>query len=455
MRVPVTAHTTLTQMFLARVRNTPNRPAFRQFHPDPDAPQDASRGRWHEMKWGEAGREAGRWRTALRNEGLKAGDRVALCMRNRVEWVLFDQAALSLGLVVVPLFYNDRPENMVWCMNDAGVRLLLIEDGTLWDSLHLRIPTLVRTVCINCAPADDTIAVGVSAWLPAQGESLEEGPARATDLATLVYTSGTTGRPKGVMLSHRNITSNVSASLDAVPIVSDEDLFLSFLPLSHMFERTVGYYLPLCAGACTVFARGISELAEDLASQHPTMLVCVPRIFERIHARMQENLRQGTFRRRLFDLAVGVGWRRFTSRARPGDGLLWPLLDALVARKLRHRLGGRMRLIVSGAAALAPQLSRTFLGLGLPLLQGYGLTEFSPVISCNRLGDNEPASVGRPVTGVEVRTLDDGELLVRGAEVMLGYWNNPVATEAAIDADGWLHTGDMARIEDGRIYIVG
>ncbi len=455
MRIPVTERTTLPQMFLARIRNTPNRPAFRQYYPDSGAPQDASRGRWQDMTWRDAGRETGRWRVALRNEGLKAGDRVALCMRNRVEWVLFDQAALGLGLVVVPLFYNDRPENMAWCMNDAGVRLLLLEDGTLWESLHSQIPTLVRTVCINCAPVGDAIAVAISAWLPAQGESLDEGPARATDLATLVYTSGTTGRPKGVMLSHRNITSNVSASIEAVPIVCDEDLFLSFLPLSHMAARTGGCYLSMCTGACTVFARGISELPEDLVSQRPTMLVCVPRIFERIHARMQENLRPGTLRRRLFDLAVDVGWRRFTGRVRPGDVLLWPLLDVLVARKLRNRLGGRMRLIVTGAAALAPQLSRTFLGLGLPLLQGYGLTEFSPVVSCNRLGDNEPASVGRPVTGVEVRTLDDGELLVRGAEVMLGYWNNPAATEAAVDVDGWLHTGDVARIKDGRIYIVG
>ncbi|MDA8363118.1 MAG: long-chain fatty acid--CoA ligase [Gammaproteobacteria bacterium] len=455
MRISVAAHTTLSQMFLARIEDTPHKPAYRQYYPDPGALRDTSRGHWRDITWEQAGHEVGRWRAALRSEGLRPGDRVALCMRNRVEWVLFDQAALGLGLVVVPLFYNDRPDNMAWCMNDAGVRLLLLEDGQLWRVLHNQVPMLARVVCIHSAPADDGTAVAVSSWLPAQGESLDPGPARAADLATLVYTSGTTGRPKGVMLSHRNVASNVSASLDAVPTVNADDIFLSFLPLSHMFERTVGYYLSLCIGARTVFARGIPELSEDLLSQRPTVLVCVPRIFERIYARMQESLPPYSLRRRLFDLSVDIGWRRFTGQVRVRDRLLWPVLDILVARKLRQRLGGRMRLAVSGAAALAPQLSRTFLGLGLPLLQGYGLTEFSPVVSCNRLGDNDPLSVGRPVTGIEARTLDNGELVVRGPAVMLGYWNNTAATSAVIDGDGWLHTGDIARIEGGRIYIVG
>ena len=455
MRISVTEHTTLAQMFLARIEDTPHKLAYRQYYPDPDVLRDASRGRWRDITWAQAGHEVGRWRAALRSEGLRPGDRVALCMRNRVEWVLFDQAALGLGLVVVPLFYNDRPDNMAWCMNDAGVRLLLLEDGQLWRGLRSQVPMLARVVCIHSAPADDGTAVAVSSWLPAQGESLDPGPARAADLATLVYTSGTTGRPKGVMLSHRNVASNVSASLDAVPTLNADDIFLSFLPLSHMFERTVGYYLSLCIGARTIFARGIPELSEDLLSQRPTVLVCVPRIFERIYARMQESLPPCSLRRRLFDLSVDIGWRRFTGQVRVRDRLLWPLLDMLVARKLRQRLGGRMRLVVSGAAALAPQLSRTFLGLGLPLLQGYGLTEFSPVVSCNRLGDNDPLSVGRPVTGIEVRVLDNGELVVRGPAVMLGYWNNTAATSAVIDGDGWLHTGDIARIEGGRIYIVG
>ncbi len=455
MRIAIDERTTLPGIFLARIEATPDWPAYRQFHPADATAGGPAQGEWRDVSWAEVGRMAGVWRAALRREGLQAGDRVALCMRNRTEWVLFDHAALGLGLVVVPLFYNDRPENMAWCMNDAGVRLLLLEDGQHWSSLRGQIPTLVRVVCLGGTPSGDALAVAVSAWLPPQGEALDAGPARASDLATVVYTSGTTGRPKGVMLSHRNIASNVSACLDAVPVRGAGDLFISFLPLSHMFERTVGCYLSLCVGAQTVFARGVAELPEDILSQRPTLLVCVPRIFERIYARLQESLSPGSFRWKLFTLAVEVGWRRFCGQTRFTDRLLWPLLDLLVARKLRARLGGRVRLIVSGAAALAPDLSRTFVGLGLPLVQGYGLTEFSPVVSCNRPGDNDPTSVGRPLDGVEIRFSDDGELLVRGPEMMLGYWNNIAATRAAIDAEGWLHTGDLARINNGRLNIIG
>ncbi len=455
MRIPVSAQTTLPQLFLARFEDTPDAPAYRQFYPDPVAPEDAGRGRWRDISWTEAAHEIGRWRAGLRREGMQPGDRVALCMRNRIEWMLFDQAALGLGLVVVPLFYNDRPDNMAWCMNDAGVRLLLIENGALWPQLRDQLQVLERVVCLNEPPAGDPKAVAVSTWLPAMGERLDAGPACSGDLATLVYTSGTTGRPKGVMLSHRNITSNVDAGLNAVPSVNGKDRFLSFLPLSHMFERTVGYYLAMCIGAKTIYARSIANLSEDLVSQSPTILVCVPRIFERIYARMQEGLAPGSLRRKLFEKTVEVGWHRFTRTMTGTDRILWPVLNLLVARKLKHRIGGRVRLIVSGAAALAPQLSRTFLGLGLPLLQGYGLTEFSPAVSFNRLEDNDPLSVGYPLNGVEVRTLEDGELLVRGPETMLGYWNNPAATGAMIDSEGWLHTGDVVRIEGGRIYITG
>ena len=192
-----------------------------------------------------------------------------------------------------------------------------------------------------------------------------------------------------------------------------------------------------------------------MVSQQPTLLICVPRIFERIYAKVQEGLPQSSFKRRLFEKAVDIGWKRFNKQSSPWEDRLWPLLERLVARKLRARMGGQIRLIIVGAAALAPPLSRTFIGLGLPILQGYGLTEFSPVISVNRLGDNDPLSVGRPLSGVEIKTLPDGELVVRGPELMLGYWNNPAATAAIIDKEGWLHTGDVVRIKDGRIYITG
>ena len=445
MRITISTTTTIPQLFIERVRQSPDIPAYRQCRD----------GVWHDMTWSEAARQVARWQAALRSEGLKPGDRVALCMRNRIEWMLFDQAALGLGLVVVPLFYNDRPDNMAWCMTDAGVRLLMLEDGALWPQLRLQSQTIKRAVCLRDQPDGDERAVGLANWLPAEGGELGQGTGNAAEMATLVYTSGTTGRPKGVMLSHRNILSNADACLNAVPSVDENDRFLSFLPLSHMFERTVGYYLATIIGAQTVYARGIPELAEDMLSQRPTILVCVPRIFERIYAKVQDGLAPGSLKRTLFEKAVDVGWKRFNKQSSWSENLLWPVLNRLVARKLQGRLGGRVRIIVVGAAALAPQLSRTFVGLGLPILQGYGLTEFSPVITANRLQDNDPASVGRPLAEVEIKTTPEGELLARGPEVMLGYWNNQEATDAMIDKEGWLHTGDIVRVRDGRVYITG
>ncbi len=436
---------TLTDLFLARVAATPDGKAYRWF--------DGAG--WSGLTWRAAADEVGRWQAALAKENLKAGDRVGLCARNRVEWMLFDQAALGLGLVVVPLFYNDRPDNMAYCLTDAGAKLLFIEDGKLWPPMREQAAILARVVCMNDTPTGDGRAVSLAKWLPKKGVALQPSPARATDLATLVYTSGTTGRPKGVMLSHRNILSNVIASDKACPVLRADDRFLSFLPLSHMLERMAGYYLPMLAGAEVAYARGIPELGEDMLSQRPTLLICVPRIFERIYSKVQEGLPAGSLKRKLFEAAVDSGWRRFRGEATLLDRLRWPLLSALVARKLQGRLGGRIRLLVVGAAALPPQLARTFIGLGLPIIQGYGLTETSPVVSVNRLDNNEPASVGPLVDGVEAMFGPGSELFVRGPNVMMGYWNNTAATQAAIDGNGWLHTGDVARLEGGNLYITG
>ena len=234
-----------------------------------------------------------------------------------------------------------------------------------------------------------------------------------------------------------------------------EDLFLSILPLSHMFERTGGYYLPLSLGAKVAYARGVAQIADDLASQAPTAMFAVPRIFERFRARIDESLAKSPAKKRLFDVCVARGFRVATGNAGVLDRLLVPPLRRLVAKPVLARLGGRLRLTVVGGAALEPALAHTFIGLGLPMLQGYGMTEASPVISVNRDDDNVPESVGPPLPGVEVRLGAGGELLARGPNVMLGYWKNPDATRAALTDDGWLHTGDLAEIKDGKIYIRG
>ncbi len=441
MKLPTTAN--LSDLLVERARATPNQPAYRQFNGTT----------WHDWTWSDFAREVGRWCRAFDQEGLKAGDHVALCAHNSVPWACFDQAALQRGLVTVPLYFDDRPENMAYCLNDAGVRFLFVEDGKLWEQLKGQVKTVERAVCLTNAPADPK-AVPLARWLPAQGVPLSRSKAQPGDLATIVYTSGTTGRPKGVMLSHGNIMSNVIAAMTAIP-VHDSDRFVSFLPLSHMFERTCGYYSAIWAGAQTVYARGITTLADDIREQQPTCLVAVPRIFERIYARMQEQMPAGSPKQKLFAKAVDIGWKRFNHQASFGENLLWPLLKLLVAKKLHGRLGGRIRLLIVGGAAFSPAHARVFIGLGLPIIQGYGLTETSPIITANREHDNDPQSVGRPFEGVEIRCTENGELLTRGPHVMLGYWNNPEATRATIDADGWLHTGDIVQLRDGRVYITG
>ncbi len=435
---------TLSDLFLQRYRDTPDAPAYRQFEGQA----------WRDWTWGEIAHEVGRWQSALQREGLKPGDRVGLCLRNRVEWVLFDQAATGLGLVTVPLYLDDRPDNMAWCLNDAGVRLLLLEDGAQWSNLRDKVKTVERVVCLAWVIQEENHIAHLAEWLPAVGVAPLHSPAQAHDLATIVYTSGTTGRPKGVMLSHRNMVSNVSAGMKA-NLVTASDRFLSFLPLSHMFERTCGYHAAVWAGAQTVYARGITLLAEDMLSQRPTILVTVPRIFERVWSRMQETLPPGSIKRKLFDNAVEVGWRRFKGEATVTDGILWPLLKLLVANKLYRRFGGRIRFVAVGGAAFAPQLAHIFVGLGLQIVQGYGLTETSPILTGNTAEDNDPLTVGRALDSIELRCEKNGELLARGPAIMLGYWNNPLATQAAIDHEGWFHTGDLARIEDGRVIITG
>ena len=395
---------------------------------------------------------AARWQQAFRNAGYEPGDRVALCLKNGADWVAIDQAALGLGLVVVPLYADDNPENLAWCLNDSGARLLVLENPRLLDALTRALPSLPAIVCLHGdAPAP---AISVSRWLPENGGSFEALELDENTLATLVYTSGTTGRPKGVMLSHRNILSNVAAALEVVSL-HPGDVLISVLPLSHMFERTCGYYVPLKAGVPVAYTRSINQLAEDLAFLKPTVMVAVPRVFQRFLARVEQALAASPLKRALFSLTVALGWRKFEGRAGKVEQSLFRLLQPRVAGPVLNRLGGRLRLAVVGGAPLELRVARSFIGLGLSMLQGYGLTEASPVVAGNREHDNDPVSVGAPLPGVAVRVNEAGELLVRGPSVMLGYWHNPQATAAVLDADGWLNTGDLVEIQAGKIIIKG
>lgn len=448
---------TLDGLFRERVRRTPDLVACRHFNDE--------HGTWRDYNWGHLNYQVGRWQAALQREGLRAGDRVAVMLRNSPEWVIFDQAALGLGLVVVPLYTQDRPDNVAYIVRDAGCKVLLFEGLDQWRSLREvrgELAGLTRILAVNPRVSDESEPrlQSIGEWLPDEGGDVQHAPGDPHALATIVYTSGTTGRPKGVMLSHSNIMSNVEACL-SVLTPGPGDVFLSFLPLSHTFERTCGYYLAVMTGAATAYARSIPQLAEDLQTIRPTLLISVPRIYERVHGAIRAKLAEGpAFRRKLFDLAIDTGYARFEHAQGRGPWspsfLLWPVLDALVARKVRARLGGRLRAAISGGAALPPEISRVFIGLGIPVLQGYGLTETSPVACANRPDDNLPASVGKAVPGVEVKIGANNALLIKGPNIMLGYWNNEAATRQMIQSDGWLNSGDTARIDEhGHVFITG
>ncbi|MGP1628958.1 MAG: AMP-dependent synthetase/ligase [Giesbergeria sp.] len=463
---------TLPQLLAWRSARTPDGEAYRAF--------DADSQSWVSLSWAQAGARVARWSRALGHLALPGGARVAILLPNGLDAMCMDQAALAMGQVPVPLHAIDNPGSIAYILADCEASLLVVEGLTQWHSIaavgtplpHLR--AVVVTGSEESIASDPAAAVAVMAladWLSAAPQRPPmHTPPCAADLASIVYTSGTTGKPKGVMLTHRNVMADVKAVMARIQPTPD-DVFLSFLPLSHTFERTGGYYLPMAAGSCVAYARSVALLSQDLQTVRPTVLVSVPRIYERVHAKVLEKLAPSPLRTRLFQAAVAVGWRRFCAAQRlpvpPASGfgedgsggmwqfLPWALLQAWVAKPLQAQFGGRLRVAVSGGAPLSSTIARCFLGLGIPVLQGYGMTETSPVVSVNTLVDNHPDSVGRALPGVEVRIGENRELQVRGDIVMKGYWNRPQDTARTVAADGWLNTGDQAELVDGRIHIRG
>ena len=431
---------------------------------------------WNSYTWQEFASEVERWKRAIARSGLSRGDRVAVLLTNSIEALLIDQAILACGLTPVPMHAIDTPAACAFILADSGARMLVSASAARWHAIRDADATqdlseLKLVVLAADAPEDepsgDRRVVALPQWLEeGEGAEVPEGCAPAPeDLAALVYTSGTTGRPKGVMLPHRAIIANL-AQLSPALTLGHGDVFLSYLPLSHAFERTVTYYYSLAEGAELVIARSIGTLPEDLQVARPTILCTVPRVLERFHLKiLNAAAAKGEEALNALSWTQEVGWRRFcrvndlpvehTPREEL-DEAVWPKLNSTVGAQVRGLFGGRIRDLIVGGAALNYAVAKFYCSMDINLRQGYGLTESSPVISVSETPGNHPATVGKPLPGIEARLGPNDELQVRGNQIMSGYWKRPEATREAFTEDGFLRTGDQADLSDGgRIRIKG
>lgn len=453
--VPAGAADTLCGLFAARVARTPDALAYRFYSPRRHA--------WIDLSWSQAADRVRSWRQALVACGIRPGDRVALMLRNSPEWLCVDQAVLSLGAVTVGLFCADTPASNGHLLVDSGARVLIaVKAGWVRRILAARrCPALERALVFNGALAgDERIAAADGALADAHGIDKGAMELSADALASLIYTSGSSGRARGAMLTHANLLYNAYACAKALPAVEQEKA-LSYVPLPHAYERVVNAYRAMITGGTIIFCRHPRFLGRTLAREPVTTLVGVPRVYERFYVELHRWLaRKPRIVRRLVAFTITTGesvFERQQGRRRWHlSHLLWPLLRHFVARRCLRLFGAQMQYTISGAAALPHPVARTFVGLGLPILQGYGLTEAGPVVSVNRLDDNELDSVGLLIAGVETRIGPDNELLLRSRGVMQGYWNNEKATAAVLAAGGWLHTGDkVSRLDKKRLYLTG
>jgi long-chain acyl-CoA synthetase len=406
---------------------------------------------------------------ALRARGVAPGDRVLLVAENRPEWAIADLAIMAAGAITVPAYTTNTPENHAYLLNHSGAAAAFVSTDRLAARLLPavgRAPALKLVVSMEQLRAVDQLSVPVLSWAEAlalgeQSAAPNADPATTLahdDLACFIYTSGTGGNPKGVMLSHGNILANVAGALAVLETLDlgAQEVFLSFLPLSHAYEHTAGQFLPMAVGAQIYYADGLEALASNFVEVRPTVVACVPRLYEVMRQRiLRMTARQSGLKAKLFAKTVELGSEAYE---RPeamslAERALNRLLDKLVRDAVRARFGGRIKALVSGGAALHYDVALFFTALGVPLFQGYGLTECAPVISVNGPGATKLHTVGRPIPGMEVRIAEDGEILTRGPSVMRGYWQDETGTRQVL-RDGWLHTGDIGVIDrDGFLQI--
>jgi long-chain acyl-CoA synthetase len=426
-------------------------------------------GRYQEISWNDFGEKVRYLALGLSSLGVKQGDRVALLSEGRPEWAMSDLAILSEGAVTVPIYQTNTSQQIAYVLNDSEAVVVIVsteEQLQKVKSVMKQIPSLERIVVMD--PLEDPDVLTFESVLETGKELLIEEPdlykrhaerADVSDLATIIYTSGTTGEPKGVMLTHENILFNCDAANCVCPI-DEKDRCLSFLPLSHVFERTVGQFHMLFNGVAIAYAEGIDKVADNMGEVQPTLMVSVPRLFEKMYARVLEKVYQSPkVRQKIFFWGIQTGKKLSPHRLRNEQGPLalriqYAIADRLVFQKVKARLGGRLRYFVSGGAPLNKEIAEFFYAAGVTILEGYGLTETSPVISANRTDKIKFGTIGPPLEGVEVRIAEDGEILTRSPSVMKGYFKKEEATREVIDSEGWFYTGDIGMIdEDGYITI--
>jgi long-chain acyl-CoA synthetase len=451
---------TLTELFFGAIDSHRGAPAAMRAKRD---------GRWVELSHRDLAERVRHLSLGLRALGVAPGDRVAILSENRPEWAIADYACLTGRCIDVPIYPTLPAKQIEFILRDAGVSAILVSNAGQLAKITAareRLPGLRHVVTFDAAlagpgvlPLAEVEALGAAAPMEASAWRAEAGTTGPDDLATIIYTSGTTGDPKGVMLTHGNIASNVTAAVGLFRFATGQEC-LSFLPLSHIFERMFGHFCMLHAGVVINYAESIDTVPADMLDRRPHFMASVPRLYEKIYARVLDAVRASSPpRRALFGWArrVGETWAERTIDRLPIPPLLAAqraLADRLVFATLRARTGGRVTFFISGGAPLAPEIAKFFYAAGMPILEGYGLTETSPVIAVNTFEHQRLGTVGRALPGVKVAIAPDGEILARGPNIMRGYYGRPEATAEAIDASGWFHTGDIGTLDpDGFLRI--
>jgi long-chain acyl-CoA synthetase len=423
---------------------------------------------WQALSWREVAEQVNLAARGLQAVGLNPGDRVLLISENRPEWLIADFAVMAAGGITVPGYTTNTVADNLHLLNNSGARLAIVSTRGLAErviaaAFSANHPPAVIAMEPRGFKQDPGVELHRWSDLMVLGAAHEDDIAarvaaiKRIDTACVIYTSGTGGTPKGVMLSHGAIIANCYGACHLLQEIGlNDEVFLSFLPLSHAYEHTAGQFFPVSIGAQIFYAESVEQLAGNMIEVRPTIMTAVPRLYETMRGRMLKAVeRTGGMQAKLFHRAVALGTRRYEARVglSIAERLENKALDLLVRRKVGKRLGGRLKAMVSGGAPLNYEVGLFFTALGIRILQGYGLTESAPVISCNRLSQVKLHTVGPPVDGVEVRIAEDGEILVRGELIMQGYWDDPRATREVLD-DGWLHTGDIGCVdEDGFIQI--